>query len=227
MCIERRGRTVSTMEPRLELRSKQVGPWPVNSFALVCPATRHSVLIDPGAAPDELIEMLAGSEPSAILVTHTHPDHCEANQSFVDKSGAEIAVHRLEDEYLQGEGREVFGMFGIKVPRFNVTFHLADNLGLGNISLKVLHTPGHSPGSVSLYWQGQKVLICGDLIFLGGVGRADLPGGDPELLKRSIERVSGLEIEYLLPGHGRIIKGKENVNRNVSYCLKMMQVMFV
>jgi glyoxylase-like metal-dependent hydrolase (beta-lactamase superfamily II) len=161
-----------------------------------------------------------------IVNTHTHPDHCEANQALVDMSGAKIAVHKMEDEYLRGKGLDFYRILRMKPPSFRVDFHLADKLSLGNTELKILHTPGHSPGSISLYWQQQKVLICGDLVFLGGVGRVDFPGGDAELLKRSIKELSKLEIEYILPGHGEIIKGKVNVKRNFDYCLKMMEVIF-
>ena len=66
---------MSLDEAKLELRTRAVGPWPVNSFVLVCPTTRQSVLIDPGAEPEALLEMLADTEPIGILITHTHPDH--------------------------------------------------------------------------------------------------------------------------------------------------------
>jgi len=161
-----------------------------------------------------------------IVNTHIHPDHSEANQVLADKSGAKIATHKLEDEYLQGDGRKVYRMFIAKPPNFAINFHLKDRLNLGETELQIIHTPGHSPGSVSLYWQEQKVLLCGDLIFIGGIGRVDLPGGDAELLKHSIERVSELEIEHLLAGHGRIIKDKGDIKRNFNYCLKLMELIF-
>ena len=80
--------------------------------------------------------------------------------------------------------------------------------------MKVFHTPGHSPGSVSLYWPDKKVLFTGDLIFKDGVGRTDLPGGDSSLLKESIKRLKGLEIEWLLPGHGDMVSGAKEVRAN-------------
>jgi len=81
----------------------------------------------------------------------------------------------------------------------------------------IFHTPGHSPGSVSLFWPEQKVLFTGDLIFKEGIGRTDLPGGDSTLLKKSIKRRSDLEIEWLLSGHGDIISGRKEVKTNFEH----------
>jgi glyoxylase-like metal-dependent hydrolase (beta-lactamase superfamily II) len=108
---------------------------------------------------------------------------------------------------------------------FEPDFYLEEgelNLGKENkLALKILHTPGHSPGSISIYWQDNKVLISGDVIFYGSVGRTDIPGGDGKLLKQSIEKLSQLDIEYLLPGHstefGDIITGKDKVEQNFAF----------
>ena len=89
-----------------------------------------------------------------------------------------------------------------------------DSIGLGDISLQVIHTPGHSPGSVTLYWPAQKALFTGDLVFKEGVGRTDLPGGDGSQLKESIKGLMNLDVEYLLAGHGDIIAGAEKVEKN-------------
>lgn len=108
------------------------------------------------------------------------------------------------------------------MPQFEPFVYLVEGdliLGKENrINLQVLHTPGHSPGSLSFYWPDSKVLIPGDVIFYGSVGRTDFPGGSITILKQSIEKLSKLEVEYLLPGHsteyGSIIEGKERVERN-------------
>ena len=83
-----------------------------------------------------------------------------------------------------------------------------------SLELSVIHTPGHSPGSASLYWPLQKALFTGDLIFREGVGRTDLPGGDGSLLKESIKRLAELDVEWLLPGHGNFISGAKAVRKN-------------
>jgi glyoxylase-like metal-dependent hydrolase (beta-lactamase superfamily II) len=80
--------------------------------------------------------------------------------------------------------------------------------------MTVFHTPGHSPGSISIYWNSQKALFTGDLVFKEGLGRTDLPGGNGSMLKQSIKRLAELEVDYLLPGHGDIITGAEKVSKN-------------
>jgi glyoxylase-like metal-dependent hydrolase (beta-lactamase superfamily II) len=75
-------------------------------------------------------------------------------------------------------------------------------------------TPGHSPGSICLYWPAKKALFTGDVVFNQGIGRTDLPGGSGEQLKNSIQRISRLDVEYILTGHGNIVAGKEAVQEN-------------
>ncbi|MFQ5827177.1 MAG: MBL fold metallo-hydrolase, partial [Dehalococcoidia bacterium] len=91
----------------------------------------------------------------------------------------------------------------------------------GGITLQILSIPGHSPGHIGIYWPEAKVFAGGDLIFYGSTGRVDLPGGNAGLLKESIERVSGLEIEYLLTGHQYgapgILQGTEQIERNFAH----------
>jgi hydroxyacylglutathione hydrolase len=87
-------------------------------------------------------------------------------------------------------------------------------LKVGDTRLSVIPTPGHSPGSICLYHPKEKLLISGDTLFYMGVGRTDLPGGDLDQLKDSIERLAKLDVEYVLPGHGEMIKGRKAVERN-------------
>jgi hydroxyacylglutathione hydrolase len=100
---------------------------------------------------------------------------------------------------------------GIPEPDF---FLQEGELKVGSNSFRVILTPGHSPGSVCLYWPAQKVLFTGDVVFNQGVGRTDLPGGNGKLLKESIQRLAAFDSEYLLSGHGEIISGAENVRAN-------------
>jgi len=152
-----------------------------------------------------------------IMSTHCHPDHFEALSQFVE-SKVLMAMHREEERYLKDHGETIYQMMGITSPRFRADFYLKEGtLKLGKISLQVYHTPGHSPGSLCFYWPKKKVLISGDVIFYGGVGRTDFPGGNANQLKHSIQRLSQLDIEVFLPGHGEIIMGKQSVLRNFNF----------
>jgi glyoxylase-like metal-dependent hydrolase (beta-lactamase superfamily II) len=152
-----------------------------------------------------------------IMSTHCHPDHFEALSQFTE-SEVLTAMHREEEHYLRDHGKTLYQMMGITSPRCRADFYLGEGiLKLGNIDLQVYHTPGHSPGSLCFYWPKKKVLISGDVVFSGGVGRTDFPGGDANQLKHSINRLSQLDIDVFLPGHGEIIMGKQSVLRNFDF----------
>ena len=152
-----------------------------------------------------------------ILATHGHPDHLEAIQTFA-RAGVQVAMHEEEWKFLQDVGGQFFRAMGMEMPELKVSFFLKEGeLRLGSKSFQVIHTPGHSPGSISLYWPEKKALFTGDVVFPMGVGRTDFPGGDGGLLRDSIERLSQLDAEYLLSGHGEVIKGRQNILRNFAY----------
>ena len=200
------------------------------------------VLVDPGHIRDELGETCFDSLAQAmendgfkiediglVIATHSHPDHIEAVELVVEKSGAMFALSREEDEFYRTMGMSFFQMFGVKPPQVTPSFFLKEgDLSLGakedKLAVKVLLTPGHSPGSVCLYLEKDRILISGDVVFAGSVGRTDFPGGSPSLLRKSIDELSKLDVEYLVPGHstemGSIITGEDKVRRNF-YTVKM------
>jgi glyoxylase-like metal-dependent hydrolase (beta-lactamase superfamily II) len=152
-----------------------------------------------------------------IIATHVHPDHFEASQTFA-RAGVLMALHQEEEKFMQEVGSDFYHAFGMEMPVIKVDFFLQEGeLKLGAKTLQVLHTPGHSPGSISLYWPEKKALFTGDAVFSMGVGRTDFPGGDGNLLRESIERLARLDAEWLLSGHGEVIKGKKNIQRNFGY----------
>ena len=123
--------------------------------------------------------------------------------------------------FLDNLGSDFYEILGASMPQFKIDFYLQEGtLMLGKKNFHILHTPGHSPGSISIYWPEKKALFPGDVIFYQGMGRTDFPQGSVMILKQSIERLSQLEIEYLLPGHGEIIKGKESVKNNFALVKK-------
>jgi glyoxylase-like metal-dependent hydrolase (beta-lactamase superfamily II) len=180
------------------------------------------IIVDPGgerflAARLEGLR-LDGFDPADIGVivnTHLHIDHCGANGAFQKLSGAKIALHPVQQQNFQLVVVDGARLFGMQPPEFNCDL-LLDN-GLLNNNVQLIPSPGHSPDCVCFYLRKEKVLICGDVLFEMNTGRVDLPGGDAALLKKSIESLSLLDIEYLLPGHMGIIAGADNVAENFSF----------
>jgi hydroxyacylglutathione hydrolase len=195
-------------------------------FAGVLKDKKH-ILIDPGhiITPylhEHAYEMLnreigedrlKTEDIGLVLLTHAHPDHVEAAKKFRESSQALIALHK-QDEY-------AYKMFGLG----KIDLYLQEGeLKLDNVvedKIEIISTPGHSPGEVSVYWPLKKALAVGDVIFFHNTGRVDLPGGDPGLLKSSIDKLSQLDIEYLLCGHPYehpgVIQGKDAVKKNFEF----------
>ena len=182
------------------------------------------VIVDPGHQHlvKNLIKLMEKDENRfedvrVIIATHGHPDHLEAIQTFA-RAGVQVAIHEEEWKFLQEVGGQFYRSMGMEMPELKVSFFLKEGeLKLGSKTFQVIHTPGHSPGSISLYWPEKKALFTGDVVFPMGVGRTDFPGGDGGLLRDSIERLSKLDAEYLLSGHGEVIKGRQNILRNFAY----------
>lgn len=183
------------------------------------------VIIDPGNA-DFLSSRLEdmrrdGIEPSGIAVivnTHLHVDHCGANEAFKKLSGAKIALHPVQKENYRLVVVDGARLFGMEPAEFKEDYLLdVDRLRVGGIDLELLPSPGHSPDCICFYDRAAKVLLCGDVLFEGNTGRVDLPGGDAGALKKSIERLSLLDVEYLLPGHMGVISGAAEVAANYDF----------
>lgn len=182
------------------------------------------ILIDPGldvCLPQLMAAMKRdGIDPEMIkliITTHSHPDHFDGVRSFAAKNTT-IALHKDEETFLRQHGDQFYSMFGLKLPPYNTPSYLEEGeCELLNTVMGIYHTPGHSPGSLSIYLPDSKSLIVGDVIFQAGVGRTDFPGGDGKLLKKSIDRLSRLNAEFLLPGHGDLLQGSNRVKRNFDY----------
>jgi len=181
----------------------------------------RTILIDPGHShfTDRLFkEMEAdGFSPdhiNLILTTHCHPDHMEGLEAFLDTQ-AKMAMSQEEERYLRRNGKVLFELMGRSLPRHRIDFFLKEGeLQVGREVFKVYQTPGHSPGSLSIYWETRKALFTGDVVFNGGIGRTDFAEGNSKLLLQSIERLSQLDAELLLPGHGEIVMGRDRVVQN-------------
>jgi glyoxylase-like metal-dependent hydrolase (beta-lactamase superfamily II) len=180
------------------------------------------LLVDPGLLMSfpELVKGLSRDGVDSekiryVLITHSHPDHFEAIERFSNRPDVEILMTGPEVRFMEEIGSRFYPAFGLDVPEYHIDRELEDGtISLGGEEFEVIITPGHSPGSMCLYWPKEKALFSGDLIFSRNVGRTDFPGGDGALLKQSIERISQLDIEYLLPGHMEMVAGGDEVKTN-------------
>lgn len=195
-----------------------------NSFYI---AGGVNALIDPGLTkyvPDLLASMetdgIKREDIRYIINTHSHPDHFEGSELFNDNPDVQIALHEKEISFLDEVGGMMYNWFGLDLPNVNIDMILKEGtITLGNETFEIFLTPGHSPGSIALYWPSKKALFSGDVIFAQNVGRTDFPGGDGTLLKNSIVELSKLDIDHFLPGHMGIIEGAENIKHNFKYVI--------
>ncbi len=182
------------------------------------------ILIDPGLkryVPGILDQMKRdGLDPGDIklvLTTHAHPDHLDGVAHFMD-SAVQMTMHKDEEKFLETIGKEFFRMFGLEQPKYRIDFYAEEgDLSAAGINLKIILAPGHSPGSICIYWPEKETLITGDVVFCGSIGRTDFPGGSSATLKKSIEAISQLDAAYLLPGHNEIIEGKKEIKSNFDF----------
>ncbi len=190
----------------LVYRSFVLGPFATNAYLVTCDATRETAVVDVGFDPDGVANVIEreGLHVRYLLNTHAHYDHVAAMRTLQQKVGGSYWLHPddgflLESLSLQGAA------FDLPAAAAPPEVHaLADGqvLPLGRETLTVIHTPGHSPGSVTFRWDG--LLWVGDVLFAGSIGRTDLPGGSFETLASSIrERLFPLGDDLrVLPGHG-------------------------
>jgi glyoxylase-like metal-dependent hydrolase (beta-lactamase superfamily II) len=183
-----------------------VGSMAVCSYIVGCEETKKAAIVDPGGDEDLLLAEIEklGLTVEYIIATHGHPDHVCGNRKIQEATGAKIIMHAADvDFFEQPEVKEYFSMLGLEPsPPVDIKVKAGDEIRIGNVAFKVIHTPGHTPGGICLYCAPN--IITGDTLFVGGLGRTDFPGGSHEELLESIRtQLLTLPPETVVwPGHG-------------------------
>jgi glyoxylase-like metal-dependent hydrolase (beta-lactamase superfamily II) len=186
------------------MRIKNVNGISYDSNAYLIDAKRKT-LVDAGMSAGRVLQSLDGSL-DLIILTHCHFDHVGAVPEIIKATGAKVAMHEKDAAILHND--VAAAMFDARRPQFDVDIPLKDGdvIDLEDIKLQVIHTPGHTPGSICLYEPVTKVLFTGDTVFEGGsFGRTDI-GGDSGAMLRSLEALTKLDVSALYPGHGGAVE---------------------
>ena len=179
----------------MEIKHLVVGELESNCFLLV--SENELAVIDPGDEAERILNEIKQlkANPKYIIITHCHPDHVLAVPEIKEQTNAKILIHEKEkasmaDEFLKEK----------------------DKIKIGSVSLEVIHTPGHTPGSICLL--ADDSIFTGDTLFENGYGRTDLPGGSDEQMQNSLKRLSALlkPNTMVYPGHGKLFKVKNKIS---------------
>jgi len=174
-------------DENVEIEKLELGPFGTNSYVIVCGSTRESVLVDAPAEADKILARLQDTKPRYILITHSHFDHVWVLEELKSKLGIPVAVHPYDAEALP--------------LRPEVLLNDGDTVSFGKIRLQVLHTPGHTPGS--LCFLTGRYLIAGDTLFPGGPGKTNSPADLSQIIESITSKILVLPDDtQVYPGHG-------------------------
>jgi len=186
------------------LKQYEVGNFAVFCYLVGDEEIKEGLFIDPADNADKLIadaKTQGVNKIKYIVNTHSHVDHTMGNAEMVKKTGAKIIIHEEDAPFLTRTSSDLLMMFRAKPsPPADIQVKEGDIIQVGEVGLKVIHTPGHSPGGMSLYIKGK--VFTGDSLFVGSVGRTDFPGSSWEVLEASIRNKL-----YVLPGDTIVYPG--------------------
>ena len=183
-----------------------VGALETNCYLVYCPENMECAVVDPGAESEEIFRLITkkGLKPIIVLNTHGHVDHVGANRDIKERFNIPLCIHSADKPMLEKSQHSELALFleAKDSPAPDRLLKEGDKIRIGKSFLEVIHTPGHSPGSVSFL--GDGFILSGDTLFSGGVGRTDFPGGSWKELENSIKnKILTLPDEtIILPGHG-------------------------
>jgi len=194
-----------------------LGPMQANGYLLECEETHSAIMIDPGDDADEILSILEERKLNLELIvnTHGHIDHISANDDLKKKTSAKLFIHRLDADMIVNPHKNLSSFIGraISSPPPDIVLEDGDNLEAGTINLKVIHTPGHSPGSICLL--ADSDIFTGDLLFSGSIGRYDFPGSSYEQIMNSLKKIMEFNDDLIVyPGHGPVTTIREERDTN-------------
>lgn len=187
------------------IKSIEVGMLQVNCYVIADRAAGKAIVVDPGDEPDRIIDIIKDNslEVEYIVCTHGHFDHVGAVSELKKNTGAKVVIHR-DELAIYRAALDMAAFWGHEIdplPEPDMLVREGDKIKAGDLSFEVFHTPGHSPGGICLY--SGDIVVTGDTLFAGSVGRTDFTGGDAGLLKKSFRRLMALpENTKVLAGHG-------------------------
>jgi glyoxylase-like metal-dependent hydrolase (beta-lactamase superfamily II) len=203
----------------LRIKCIAVGQLWTNSYIVWDADSMEGILVDPGDEGDRLIREIKKNEIilKQIIITHGHFDHLKDAAYVSAELKVPVLASKAELPIIKhvSEQATLFGFPPIKPPEINVYLEQGSSINVGSYTFKVLSTPGHSPGSITLYNSSEGIAIVGDLIFFESIGRTDIPGGDYNTLIQSIKKhiLTMSDNTRLLPGHGEeTTVGHEKLN---------------
>lgn len=189
----------------LEIKQMLVGSMAIFCYAVYDPEEKECALIDPAFETGKILSFIEkmGLKVTKVINTHAHPDHTSGNRAIIAATGAKLLIHKDEAKRLGGLVSKTMSkmMGGKSSPKADILLKDKSEIIIGKGKLEVIHTPGHTSGGICLYTPGH--VITGDTLFVGGVGRTDLPGGSTEVLIKSIRKrlLTLPEDTKVWPGH--------------------------
>jgi len=194
-----------------------------NCYIVADEKSKEAMILDPASEPDKIIDMIKvlGVKVKYIVLTHCHADHINNVPEIKKQLGGKVLIHRQEFESIKNPNITLFENLGLVIKKIEPDARIDDGdlIHLGDISFKVIHTPGHTKGSICLYCPEEKMLLSGDTLFSGAWGRTDLPTSSFEDIMASISNKLMIlpEDTIVYPGHGRptIVKEEAKVYLNL------------
>jgi len=205
----------------MKVQSFVVGALFTNCYVIACEETREAIIVDPGfddkREAEKIFKIIEENSLKLkyIVNTHGHPDHTCGNGIVKEKFDVPILIHEFDAHMLGETSRGIAGFFGFKnfSPKADVLLHDGDIIKFGKSVLKVMHTPGHSRGSISLI--GEKEVFSGDTLFMGSIGRTDFPESSEREMQQSLKKLAYLPDHFVVyPGHGPSTTIEEEKSNN-------------